>query len=44
VAAVATARPLVTALALPGLRELYRVVVGRETTAIGRAALERAAA
>jgi uncharacterized protein (DUF2236 family) len=44
VAALATARPLVTALALPGLRELYRVVVGRETTAIGRAALERAAA
>jgi uncharacterized protein (DUF2236 family) len=44
VAALAAARPLVSALALPGLRELYRVVVGRETTAIGRAALEREAA
>jgi uncharacterized protein (DUF2236 family) len=40
-AAVATTRPLITALGLPGLREVYATVVGRETTEIGRSALER---
>jgi uncharacterized protein (DUF2236 family) len=39
VAAIAAARPLVAAVRLPGFREVHRVVVGRETTEIGRAAL-----
>jgi uncharacterized protein (DUF2236 family) len=38
-AAVAAARPLVVALGLPGFREVHRLVVGRESTEIGRAAL-----
>jgi uncharacterized protein (DUF2236 family) len=38
-AALAAARPLVAALGLPGMREVYAHVIGRETTAIGRAAL-----
>jgi hypothetical protein len=38
-AAIAAARPLVVSLGLPGFREVHRVVVGRETTEIGRAAL-----
>jgi len=42
-AAVATTRPLIAALGLPGLREVYATVVGRETSAIGRAALDREA-
>jgi uncharacterized protein (DUF2236 family) len=41
-AALAAARPLVAALGLPGMREVYRHGIGRETTAIGRAALEAA--
>jgi uncharacterized protein (DUF2236 family) len=40
-AAVATTRPLITALGLPGLRGVYATVVGRETTDIGRSALKR---
>jgi uncharacterized protein (DUF2236 family) len=40
-AAIAAARPLVTALGLPVVRQLHRVVVGRETVDIGRAAVER---
>ena len=43
-AAIATARPLVTALGLPLVRQVHRVVVGRDATAIGRAAVEREAA
>jgi uncharacterized protein (DUF2236 family) len=43
-AALAAARPLVTALGMPLGRNVYAAVVGRETTAIGRAALESAAA
>ena len=43
-ASIAAARPLVTALGLPLGREVYAAVVGRETTNIGRAALDRQAA
>ncbi len=43
-AAIATARPLVTALGLPLVRQVHRVVVGRDATSIGRAAVEREAA
>jgi uncharacterized protein (DUF2236 family) len=40
-AAIAAARPLVAALGLPLGRDVYAAVVGRETTNIGRAAMER---
>jgi uncharacterized protein (DUF2236 family) len=40
-AAIAAARPLVAALGLPGFREVHRLVVGRDSTEIGRAALRR---
>jgi uncharacterized protein (DUF2236 family) len=40
-AAIAAARPLVTALGLPLGRDVYAAVVGRDTTRIGRAAVER---
>ena len=43
-AAIATARPLVTALGLPLVRQVHRVVVGRDATSIGRSAMEREAA
>lgn len=43
-AALAATRPLVTALGLPLVREVHRVVVGRDATKIGRAAVEREAA
>jgi uncharacterized protein (DUF2236 family) len=39
-AAIAAARPLVVALGLPGFREVHRLVVGRESIEIGRAAVE----
>jgi uncharacterized protein (DUF2236 family) len=44
VAALAAARPLVAALGLPVGRDVYAAVVGRDTTSIGRAAMEREAA
>ena len=43
-AAIAAARPLVMALGLPVGRDVYAAVVGRDTTNIGRAAMERQAA
>jgi uncharacterized protein (DUF2236 family) len=43
-AAVAAARPLLMALGLPLGRDVYAAVVGRDTTDIGRAAMERQAA
>ena len=43
-AAIAAARPLVAALGLPGGRDVYAAVVGRDTTNIGRSAVERQAA
>jgi uncharacterized protein (DUF2236 family) len=43
-AAIAAARPLVTALRLPLGRDVYAAVVGRDTTSIGRSAMERQAA
>ncbi|HEX6460409.1 MAG TPA: oxygenase MpaB family protein [Thermoleophilaceae bacterium] len=43
-AAIAAARPLVTALGLPLVRQVHRVVVGRDATDIGRAGVEREAA
>jgi uncharacterized protein (DUF2236 family) len=42
-AAIAAARPLLTALGLPLGRDVYAAVVGRDTTNIGRAAMERQA-
>jgi uncharacterized protein (DUF2236 family) len=43
-ATIAASRPLIAALRLPLVRDAYGAVIGRETTAIGRAALEREAA
>jgi uncharacterized protein (DUF2236 family) len=43
-AGIAAARPLVMALGLPVGRDVYAAVVGRDTTNIGRAAMERRAA
>jgi hypothetical protein len=43
-AAIAAARPLLLALGLPGGRDVYAAVVGRDTTNIGRSAMERQAA
>jgi uncharacterized protein (DUF2236 family) len=43
-AALAAARPLLAALGLPLGRDVYAAVVGRDTTTIGRAAMERQAA
>jgi hypothetical protein len=43
-AALAATRPLIASLRLPLVRDAYGAVIGRETTAIGRAALEREAA
>ena len=43
-AAITAARPLVTALGLPLGRDVYAAVVGRDTTNIGREAMERQAA
>ena len=43
-AAIAAARPLLMALGLPLGRDVYAAVVGRDTTDIGRAAMERQAA
>jgi uncharacterized protein (DUF2236 family) len=43
-ATIAAGRPLIAALRLPLVRDAYGAVIGRETTAIGRAALEREAA
>jgi uncharacterized protein (DUF2236 family) len=43
-AVLAGVRPLIASLRLPLIRDAYGAVIGRETTDIGRAALERAAA
>jgi uncharacterized protein (DUF2236 family) len=43
-AAIAAARPLLRALGLPVGRDVYAAVVGRDTTNIGRSAMERQAA
>jgi len=40
---LAAARPLIASLRLPLIRDAYGAVIGRETTAIGRAALAAAA-